>query len=154
VGSGLWLLRQPGLISYVQNYQAKVVLSPFVATLMGPLMDPQPNAEPEPTSSEAQGFESNPMRGPTINSPRPMPEDMDVQWINEDTKLFTISQDLVEEHFMVMDDVTGCSGQCLQVSLRPPLPELAFPGHFNNKEHHEKSQSLTQDLNSTFEQWR
>jgi hypothetical protein len=130
VGSGLWLFRQPGVISYVQNHQAKVVLSSFAATLIGLVMDPQPNAEPEPTSSEAQGFEPNPMTEPTINSPRLMPEDMDVQCINEDTKLFAISQDLVEEHFMVMDDVSGCAGQCLQVSFRPPLSRTGIPWSF------------------------
>jgi hypothetical protein len=113
VGLGLWLLRQFGVISYVQKHQAKFVLSPLAPTLICLVMDPQPNAEPQPTSSEAQGFEPNPMTGPTINSPRPMPEDMDVQWINEDTKLFAISQDLVEEHFMAMDDVSGCAGQYL-----------------------------------------
>jgi hypothetical protein len=67
------------------------------------------------------------MTGPTINSPRPMPEDMDVQWINEETKVFAISQDLVEEHFMVMDDVSGCAGQCLQVSFRPPPSRTGIP---------------------------
>jgi hypothetical protein len=77
--SELLLLRQPGIISYVQKHQAKVVLSPFAATLIGLVMDPQANAEPEPTSSEAQGFEINPMTGLRINSPRSMPEDTDVQ---------------------------------------------------------------------------
>jgi hypothetical protein len=129
VGSELWLLRQPGVIFYVQKHQAKVVLSPFAATLTGPVMDPRPNAEPEPTSSEAQGLEPNPMTGP-INSLRPMLEDMDVQWINEDTKLFAISQDLVEEHFMVMDDVSGCAGQCLQVSFRLPPSRTGIPWSF------------------------
>jgi hypothetical protein len=126
VGSGLWLLRPPGVFSYVQKHQAKVVLSPIVAALIGLVMDPQPNAEPQPTSSEAQGFEPNPMTGPTINSPRPMPEDMDVQWINEDIKLFAISPDLVEEHFMAVDDVSGCAGQYLQVSFRPPLSRTSI----------------------------
>jgi hypothetical protein len=93
-------------------------------------MDPQPNAEPEPTSSEAQIFEPNPMTGPTINSPSPMPEDMDMQWINEGTKVFAISQDLVVEHFMVMDDVSGCVGQCLQVSFSPPPCRPGIPWSF------------------------
>jgi hypothetical protein len=107
-----------------------VVLSLFAATLIGLVMDPQPNAEPEPTSSEAQVFEPNPMTGPTINSPSPMPEDMDMQWINEGTKVFAISQDLVVEHFMVMDDVSGCVGQCLQVSFSPPPCRPGIPWSF------------------------
>jgi hypothetical protein len=98
VGSGLWLLRQPGVISYVQKHQTKVVFFPFAATLISLVMDHQPNAEPEPTSSEAQGFDVKPMTGPTINSPRSMPEDMDVEWINEVTKLFARSQDLAHHH--------------------------------------------------------
>jgi hypothetical protein len=91
------------------------------------MMDPQPNAGPEPTSSEAQVFEPNPMTGPTINSSWPMPEDMDVQWINKDTEVFAISEDLVEEHFMVMDDVSGCAVQCLQVSFKPPPSRTGIP---------------------------
>jgi hypothetical protein len=70
------------------------------------------------------------MAGPTINSPRSMPEDMEVQWINEDSKVFTISQDLVEEHFMVMDDVSGCAVQCLKVSFRPPPSRPGIPWSF------------------------
>jgi hypothetical protein len=95
-------------------------LSPFSATLISLVTDPQPNAEPEPNSSEDQRFDPNPIAGPTINPPKPMPEDMDVQWINEDTKFFALSQDLVEDHFMVMDFVTGCAGQCVQLSFSTP----------------------------------
>ncbi|XP_073908557.1 uncharacterized protein isoform X5 [Castor canadensis] len=77
----------------------------YEATLTGLVMVPQPNAEPEPPPSEAQGFEPNPMPGPTTNSPGPMAEDMDVEWIDEDTKFIAMPQDLVQEHFLVVDDI-------------------------------------------------
>jgi hypothetical protein len=59
----------------------------------------------------------------------------------------------VEEHFMVMDDGVAVQSSVFRCLSELLCPELAFSGHFNKKEHHEKSQSLTQDLNSTFEQW-
>jgi hypothetical protein len=115
-------------------------LSPSAATLIGLVMVPQPNAEPEPPPSEAQGFEPNPMPGPTTNSPGPMAEDMDVEWIDEDTKFIAMPQDLVQEHFLVVDDVSGGAGRSVHRCLSDLLcPDLAFPGHFNNQDHYGKS---------------
>jgi hypothetical protein len=69
--------------------------------LTAQLLTLQPNAEPEPYPKEAQGFEPNPMLGPTISSPRPIPEDMELKLINDDTQLLATSQEH-EEHFMLM----------------------------------------------------
>jgi hypothetical protein len=50
------------------------------------------------------------MPGPTISSPRPIPEDMELKLINDDTQLLATSQEH-EEHFMLMGGGSGCAGQ-------------------------------------------
>jgi hypothetical protein len=80
------------------------------AILTAQLLTLQPNAGPDPSPSEAQGFEPNPMPGPTISSPRPIPEDTELEMISDDTQLLATSEDH-KEHFMVMGGGSGYAGQ-------------------------------------------
>jgi hypothetical protein len=86
------------------------ILSPPAGLLTAQLLTPQPNAEADPSPSDAQGFEPNPMPGPTISSSSPIPEDMELEMISDDTQLLATSEDH-EEHFMVMGGGSGCAGQ-------------------------------------------
>jgi hypothetical protein len=86
------------------------ILSPPAVLLTAQMLTLQPNAEPEPYPKEAQGFEPNPMPGPTITSPRPIPEKMELNLINDDTQLLATSQE-DEENFMLTGDGSGCAGQ-------------------------------------------
>jgi hypothetical protein len=86
------------------------VLFPPAGLLTSQVLMLQPKAHPEPPPSEAQGYEPNPMPGPTVNSPRPMPEDTELEFFNEDSHLFAVLQDH-DEHFMLMGGVSGCVGQ-------------------------------------------
>jgi hypothetical protein len=48
--------------------------------------------------------------GATTSSPRPIPEDMELKLINDDTQLLATSQEH-EEHFMLVGGGSGCAGQ-------------------------------------------
>jgi hypothetical protein len=50
------------------------------------------------------------MPGPTISSPRPITEDMELKLINDDTHFLATSQEH-EENFMLTGGGSGCAGQ-------------------------------------------
>jgi hypothetical protein len=73
------------------------------------------------------------MPGPTINSPKLIPEEMELKLINDDTQLLATSQKH-EENFMITGGGSGCAGQDGMVShLFFQLWHTLVHRHFSHK---------------------
>jgi hypothetical protein len=113
MGSGFWILWQLWYFLIFESIKVRCSYENLVSSYTAfncSIADSSTNAEPEPYPKEAQGFEPNPMPGPTICSLRPIPEDMELKLINDDTQLLATSQEH-EEHFMLTGGGSGCAGQ-------------------------------------------